>query len=52
MDETGARKAINERRPVVARFSWYEEELDRFNIFYENTPEGILNKCDIATSKY
>ena len=51
VDETGARKAINERRPVVARFSWYEEELDRFNTFYENTPKGILNKSDIATSK-
>ena len=51
VDETGARKATNERRPVVARFSWYEEELDRFNTFYENTPKGILNKSDIATSK-
>ena len=52
VDETGARKAINERRPVVARFSWYKEELDRFKTFYENTPKGILNKSDIATSKY
>ena len=51
VDETGARKAINERRPVVARFSWYKEEVDRFNTFYKNTPEDILNKSDIATSK-
>ena len=47
VDETGARKAINERRPVVARFSWYVEQYKMFKEFYENTPKGILKKENI-----
>ena len=47
VDETGARKAINERRPVVARFNWYVEEYEMFMKFYKNKPKGILKKENI-----
>ena len=47
VDETGARKAINERRPVVARFNWYVEEYEMFMKFYKNMPKGILKKENV-----
>jgi hypothetical protein len=48
VDERGARQAINERRPVVSRFS-FSGQLGR-NIFdfYKKTPTGILKKSDIS----
>ena len=46
--ETGARQAINKRRPVVARFSLYEEQWEQFSAFYTKTPKGILRKRDVT----
>ena len=34
VDETGARRAINERRPVVAMFFLYDEQWVKFSAFY------------------
>ena len=48
VDETGARRAINERRPVVATFFLYDEQWTKFLAFYRKTPKGILNKDDIT----
>ena len=48
VDETGARKAINKRRPVVTIFSLYEPQWNMFDAFYDNTPEGILRRADIT----
>ena len=45
--EAGARKAINERRPVVARFSLYDGQWEKFSAFYRMTPKRILRKCDL-----
>jgi hypothetical protein len=50
--EDGARKAINERRPVLARFSWHSGQIDKFDTFFENNPKGILKKSDIATGEW
>ena len=47
VDETGARKAINERRPVVARFSLFNEQWKMFMKFYKEKPKGILKKENI-----
>ena len=47
VDEVGARKAINERRPVVATFFVYKKQRDKLLNFYERTPKGILEKKDI-----
>ena len=44
VDENGARRAINMRRPVVARFIWYGEEREKFEEFFKNNPKGILKK--------
>jgi hypothetical protein len=49
--EAGARKAINERRPVMARFSWHSGQIDKFDAFFENNPKGILKKSNIATGE-
>ena len=46
-DERGARKAINERRALVARFSLYKEQWDKFHAFYQTTRQGILHKSDL-----
>ena len=51
VDETGARQAINQRRPVVARFQLYPKQWERFRIFFANTGKGILKKDDIQTGK-
>ena len=48
VDETGARKAINERRPVVATYFLYEKQRKIFKTFYKYTPKGILNKRDVT----
>jgi len=48
VDETGARRAINERRPVVATFFLYDEQWTKFLAFYRKTPKGILNKDDVT----
>ena len=45
--EAGARKAINERRPVVARFSLYDGQWKKFSAFYRMTPKRILRKRDL-----
>ena len=47
VDGNGARQALNERRPVVARFIWYEEEVERFNDFFSKNPKGTLRKDDL-----
>jgi hypothetical protein len=47
IDETGARKAINERRPVVCRFSWDHKQIEKFVAYYDTTPKGILLKSDV-----
>ena len=44
VDENGARMAINKRRPVVARYIWYDEEQKRFKEYFKNNPRGILEK--------
>lgn len=51
VDETGARQALNMRRPVVARFSLqnnsegkWDGEWGRFSQFYLDYPTGILEK--------
>lgn len=51
VDEAGARQAINRRRPVVARFSLYGEQWDKFSDFFKTTKKGILTK-DSLISKY
>ena len=51
VDETGARQAINQRRPVVARYSLYKEQKHKFSDFFKTTRKGILTK-DILISKY
>ena len=48
VDETGARRAINERRPVVATFMLYDPQWTEFSAFYNRTPKGILNKSDVT----
>jgi hypothetical protein len=50
VDETGARNAINKRRPVVAKF-WLNNgaQWGKFSQFYRKTPKGILNKDDVAS---
>lgn len=47
IDETGARKAINERRPVVCRFSWDHKQIEKFVAYYDTTPKGILLKSHV-----
>ena len=47
VDEIGARKAINERRPVIARFSIYKKQREKFKEFYKLSPKHILLKSDI-----
>ena len=48
VDETGARQAINKRRPGVARFSLCNEQWDKFSAFYQKTPKEILKKHDVT----
>ena len=48
INEEGARKAINERRPVVARFSWKGKQEEMFKKFYERSPKAILRANDIT----
>ena len=52
VDETSARQAINERRPVIARYRWYEEEKELFKKFYKKNPKGILKKDDLRGELY
>ncbi|CAI7991486.1 hypothetical protein GBAR_LOCUS762 [Geodia barretti] len=47
VDGNGARQALNERRPVVARFIWYEEEVERYKKFFRKNPKGTLRKDDL-----
>ena len=48
VDEKGARKAITERRPVVARFSWKGQQEMNFRNFYKKSPKAILRAYDIT----
>jgi len=48
IDETHARQAINERRPVVVTFYLYKKQWDNFWTFYDNTPKGILTKNNVV----
>lgn len=49
VDETGARKAINRRRPVVATFWLYDQEWAKFKQVFKKTRKGILKKSDLYT---
>ena len=48
VDENGARQAINERRPVVVRFSWKGKQEEMFEKFYKRSPKAILSVNDIV----
>ena len=48
VDEKGARKAITERRPVIARFSWKDQQEMNFRNFYKKSPKAILRASDIT----
>ena len=49
VNEAGARRALNERRPVVCRFDF---NIAEFIAFFKRNPKGILSKNDIiATGK-
>ena len=52
VDETGARQAINKRQPVVATFSLHLDQWEKFSAFYESTPKGILERCDLTGEFY
>ena len=52
VDETGARKAINKRQPVVARFRLYDEEWKKFKQFFRQNEKGILTKRDVYASEF
>lgn len=47
----GAKKAITEKRPVVAEFSLTDNEWDLFGNFYETNPVGILENDELDVSK-
>ena len=49
VDETKARQAIHERRPVIAKYALYKEQRTKFNKFYSETPKNILNESDITS---
>ena len=51
VDETGARKAINERRPVITVFQWYKQEHKKFCRFFRDNKKGILKRADLHTSE-
>jgi hypothetical protein len=51
VDELGARQAINARRTAVATFRLDKEQWDAFQKFYEDNPEGILERKDLDTHK-
>lgn len=46
-----AKKAISEKRPVVAQFDLTDEEWDAFAKFYERNPFGILVQDEFDVSK-
>ena len=48
ISEKCARQALNERRPVVARFSWKGKQKRIFRKFYKRSPKEILRASDIA----
>ena len=52
VDETGARKAINKRRPVVARFRLTDEEWKKFKQFFRQNEKEILTKGDVYASEF
>ncbi|ETO30602.1 hypothetical protein RFI_06517 [Reticulomyxa filosa] len=47
VDEAGARKAIMQRRPVVATFHLYSEQWEKFKKFFVTHKKGILTADDI-----
>ena len=52
VDETGARQAINQRRPVVARFRLYPKQWNKFENFFSKTAKGILKETDLQTCEF
>ena len=52
VNETGARQAINRRRPVVAIFWLYCEEWKNFSQFFRRTKNGTLKRADVETGEY
>ena len=51
VSETGARKAINQRRPVVAIFELYSKQWNKFFEFFRKTNKDILKRTDLQTSE-
>uniref|UniRef100_A0A914DBS6 Uncharacterized protein n=1 Tax=Acrobeloides nanus TaxID=290746 RepID=A0A914DBS6_9BILA len=49
INEQEARKAINERRPVVVTFALSEEQWEDFEKFYESNPKGTLTKDNLRS---
>ena len=49
VDQTKARQAIHKKRPVVARFSLYQEQWNEFSTFYRKNPKNVLTKSDITS---
>lgn len=47
VDIAGAKKAVVEKRPVVARFRLTETEWSTFKSFFKSNPTGILTRAQI-----
>ena len=48
VDELGARKTLNRRRPLVTTFYLRANQWEKFSAFYRRTPKGILQRRDIG----
>ena len=53
VNEDKARQALNHRRPVVAKFTLFEEQWIRFKEFFSTltTPKAILTRSNIGGEK-
>ncbi len=51
VDEAGAKKAIAEKRPCVAKFRLTDKEWDTFEKFFEKNPGGVLTDKDLDIKK-
>ena len=52
VDELQARQALNKRRPLVARFSLFDEQWSQFRQFFDKNRQGIIQKRDIGSEIY
>ena len=48
VDEMHAKKAVNERRPVIARFKFNNQQYGEFGKFFKENPKGILKSQDLT----